>query len=103
MKVDPRPGSLSTSDSKWCVFETVHISAHVIYAMLTEKALNPFVECTSGLIGGDGLSITLKLGLKRSIEHIRFLQTTGISKKPPRNLLLGDTRSSIVGANSTAG
>jgi hypothetical protein len=50
MKVDPRPGSLSTSDSKWCVFETVHISAHVIYAMLTEKALNPFVECTSGLV-----------------------------------------------------
>ena len=42
--------------------------------MLTQKALNPFVECTSGLVGGEGLSIILKLGLQRSIEHIRFLK-----------------------------
>jgi hypothetical protein len=60
----------SSSASKWRVFESVHISAHVIYAVLTEKALNPFVECTSGLVGGEGLSITLKLGRKRSIKHI---------------------------------
>ena len=44
-----------------------------------QETLNPFVECTSGLIGGDGLSITLKLGLKRSIEHIRFSRTTVIN------------------------
>jgi hypothetical protein len=31
--------------------------------MLTQEALNPFVECTSGLVGGEGLSITLKLGM----------------------------------------
>jgi hypothetical protein len=30
--------------------------------VLTEKALNPFVERTSGLVSGEGLSITLKLG-----------------------------------------
>jgi hypothetical protein len=42
--------------------------------VLTQEALNPFVECTSGLIGGEGLSVTLKLGLQGSIEHIQFLQ-----------------------------
>jgi hypothetical protein len=47
--------------------------------MLTEEALNPFVECTSGLVGGEGLSITRKLGLKRSIEHSRFSRITVIS------------------------
>jgi hypothetical protein len=46
--------------------------------VLTQQALNQFVECTSGLVGGEGLSITLKLGLKRSIEHIRFSRTTVI-------------------------
>ena len=46
--------------------------------MLTQQALNQFVECTSGLVGGEGLSITFKLGLKRSIEHIRFARTTVI-------------------------
>ena len=54
----------SSSDFKLHVFESVYISAHVIYAMLTEKALNPFVEYTFGLISGEGLSITLKLGRK---------------------------------------
>jgi hypothetical protein len=32
----------------------------------------------SGLVGGEGLSITFKLGLKRSIQHIRFSRTTVI-------------------------
>jgi hypothetical protein len=51
-----------SSDPKWRVFESVHISTHIIYAVLTEKALNPFVECTFGLVSGEGFSITLKLG-----------------------------------------
>ena len=55
---------------KWRILESVHISARVIYAMLTQEALNPFVECVSCLLGGEALSKTLKLGLKRSIEHI---------------------------------
>jgi hypothetical protein len=54
-------GASSSLDSKWRVFESVHISTH-IYAVLTEKALNPFVECASGLLSGEGLSITLKFG-----------------------------------------
>jgi hypothetical protein len=33
----------------------------------------------SGLVGGEGLSITFKLGLKRSIQHIRLSRTTVIS------------------------
>ena len=63
----------SSSDPKWRVFESVHISTHIIYAVLTEKALNPFVECASGLLSGEGFSITLKFGCKRSIEHIQSL------------------------------
>jgi len=47
--------------------------------MLTQEALNPFVECASGLVGGEGLAITRKLGLERSIEHIRFSRTTVMS------------------------
>ena len=54
----------------------------MIYSVLTQQALNQFVECTSGLVGGEDLSITLKLGLKRSIEHIRFSRTTVIIIKP---------------------
>ena len=50
-----------------------------MYSVLTREALNPCVECTSGLVGGNGLSITFKLGLKRSIQHIRFSRTTVIS------------------------
>ena len=57
---------------KWRVFEGVHISTHIIYAVLTEKALNPFVECASGLLRGEGFSITLKFDCKRSIEHIHL-------------------------------
>jgi type IV secretion system protein VirB10 len=30
--------------------------------VLTQDPLDPFVECTSGLVGREGLSITLKLG-----------------------------------------
>src|SRR4029453_16578558 len=60
------------------ILESVHISAHVIYSVLTQEALNPCVECTSGLVGGEGLSITFKLGLKRSIQHIWFSRTTVI-------------------------
>jgi hypothetical protein len=55
---------------KWRILESVYISAHVIYAMLTQEALNPFVECVPCLVGGEALSKTLELGLKRSIEHI---------------------------------
>jgi hypothetical protein len=33
--------------------------------VLAEEALNAFVECTSGFVSGNRLSITLKLGLKR--------------------------------------
>ena len=62
-------GASNSSDSKWRVFESVHISTHIIYAVLTEKALNPLVECASGLLSGEDLSITLKFGRKRSIEH----------------------------------
>ena len=50
--------------------------------MLTQEALNPFVECRSCLAGGEGLSITLKLSLERSIEHIRV---------PSRNYAAEDT------------
>lgn len=66
-------GEGSSSDPKWRLFESVHISTHIIYAVLTEKALNPFVECASGLLSGEGFSITLKFGCKRSIEHIQSL------------------------------
>ena len=50
-----------------------------MYSVLTREALPTCVECTSGLVGGNGLSITFKLGLKRSIQHIRFSRTTVIS------------------------
>jgi hypothetical protein len=62
--------------------ERVHISAHVVYAVLSHKALDSFVECTSGFVGGKSLSVTLKLDLKRLIEHLRSVRTTGLSKKP---------------------
>jgi hypothetical protein len=44
----------------------------------------------SGLVGGEGLSITFKLGLKRSIQHIRLSRTTVIStpKRARSNLKL---------------
>ena len=59
-----------------------HISTHIIYAVLTEKALNPFVECASGLLSGEGLSITLKFGRKRSIEHNQSLsELPSLAKK----------------------
>jgi hypothetical protein len=67
------PGRSGYSGERRRVFESVHISTHIIYAVLTEKALNPFVECASGLLSGEGLSITLKFGRKRSIEHIQSL------------------------------
>jgi hypothetical protein len=41
------------------MLETVHISPHVIYAVLTQEALNPFIECMSGLLAAERLSITL--------------------------------------------
>jgi hypothetical protein len=62
-----------SSDSKWRVFESVHISTHIIYAALTEQALNPVVECASDLLSDEGLSITFKFGRKRSVEHIQSL------------------------------
>jgi hypothetical protein len=54
-------------------FERVHIAPHVIYAVLSQKALDSFIECTSVFVGAKSLSITLKLGLERSIEHMRSL------------------------------
>jgi hypothetical protein len=63
--------------------QSVHISAHIIYAVLAEEALNSFVECTSGFVSGNGLSITLKLGLERSIEHVQFSRPTVISTSGP--------------------
>jgi hypothetical protein len=45
--------------------------------VLAEEALNAFVECTSGFVSGNRLSITLKLGLKRSIEHFQFSRLLG--------------------------
>jgi hypothetical protein len=63
-------GAGSSSVLEWRILECVHISAHVIYAALTNEALYPFVERASCLVGGEGLSKTLKLSLKRSIEHI---------------------------------
>jgi hypothetical protein len=72
----------SSSGSKRCVFESVHISTHIIYAMLTEKTFNSFVECSAGLVSGEGLSITFKFGRKRSIEHIQSLsEPIKLSKK----------------------
>jgi hypothetical protein len=63
--------------------QSVHISAHIIHAVLAEEALNSFVECMSGFVSGNGLSITLKLGLKRSIEHVQFSRPTVISRAVP--------------------
>ena len=56
--------SLPPSRARRGFLESVHISAHVIYSVLTQETLNPFVECTSGLISGEGFSITFKLGRK---------------------------------------
>ena len=67
--------------------QSVHISAHIIYAVLAEEALNSFVECTSGFVSGNGLSITLKLGRKRSIEHVQFSKPAVISTSGPCMLL----------------
>jgi hypothetical protein len=63
-------GAGSSSISEWRILECVHISAHIIYAVLIKETLYPFVERASCLVGGVGLSKTLKLSLKRSIEHI---------------------------------
>jgi hypothetical protein len=52
------------------ILESVHITPHVIYAVLTQEALNPFIECTFGLLAVECLSITFKLGPKLTIEHI---------------------------------
>jgi hypothetical protein len=52
--------------------------------VLAEEALNAFVECTSGFVSGNGLSITLKLGLKRSIEHFQFSRLTVINARGAR-------------------
>jgi hypothetical protein len=65
--------SAPISWSCWRILETVHISPHVIYAVLTQEALNPFIECMSGLLAAERLSITLELGPKLAIEHVRFL------------------------------
>jgi hypothetical protein len=72
--------------------------------VLTQEALNPFVECAPGLVGGEGLSITLKLGLERSIEHIRFSRVTVISApdgEVVRNKSLEDGDRSVRRAPST--
>jgi hypothetical protein len=50
--------------------------------VLIQEAFNPFVECRSCPVGGERLSVTLKLGLERSIEHIRV---------PSRNYAAEDT------------
>jgi hypothetical protein len=61
--------------------ERVHISAHVIYAVLSHKALESFVECTSGFVGGKSLSVTLELDLKRLTEHLRSLRNDRTEQK----------------------
>ena len=53
------------------VLETVHISAHVIDAVLTQKFLNANVERLPDLVSGKRLSIAFELGFQRSIEHWR--------------------------------
>ena len=53
------------------VLETVHISAHVIDAVLTQKLLNANVERLPDLVSGKRLSIAFELGFQRSIEHWR--------------------------------
>jgi hypothetical protein len=90
MKIDEG----SSSDPKWRLFESVHISTHIIYAVLTEKALNPFVKCASGLLSGEGFSITLKFGCKRSIEHTQSLsELPSLAKKNLlRNVIAGIVR-----------
>ena len=50
--------------------ESVHITPHVIYAVLIQEALNPLIECTFGLLTVECLSITFKLGPKLAIQHI---------------------------------
>ena len=52
------------------ILESVHITPHVIYAVLTQEALNPFIECTFGLLTVECLSITFKLGPKLAIYQI---------------------------------
>ena len=48
--------------------ESVHVSAHVIYAMLAQEALDPFVERQS-VSDRQGFPVTLEFYLKRSIQH----------------------------------
>jgi hypothetical protein len=44
-------------------FESVHISAYVIYAVAIQETFNLFIEFASGLVRGEGYSITLELGI----------------------------------------
>jgi hypothetical protein len=52
-------GSIQNS----CTFESIHISANVIYAVAIQETLNLFIEFASGLVRAEGHSITLKLGI----------------------------------------
>jgi hypothetical protein len=63
--------------------------------VLTQQALDPFVECESGLVVAEGLPITLKLGLERSIEHIRLSRTNVISTPDGLTFLLNYTIRSL--------
>jgi hypothetical protein len=74
---------------KWRILERIHISARVIYALPTQEAFNPFVECVSCLVGGEALSKTLKLDLKRSIEHIWLLACNSNTSSNRSNFTVG--------------
>jgi hypothetical protein len=71
------------------VLETVHISAHVIDAMLAQEMLNASVERLPDLVSGKRLSIVFELGFQQSIEHWRPHQSSrlsnlGVTKRTPR-------------------
>ncbi len=53
------------SIQKSCTFESIHISAYVIYAVAIQETLDLFIEFASGLVRAEGHSITLKLGIQR--------------------------------------
>jgi hypothetical protein len=50
------------------LLESVHVSAHVIYTMLAQEALDPFVE-REPIGGRQGFPVAVEFYLKRAIQH----------------------------------
>jgi hypothetical protein len=64
----PRLASRAKRLLRAALLQSIHVSAHVIYTMLAQKALDPFVE-REPIGGRQHLPVALEFYLKGAIQH----------------------------------